>query len=604
MTEMQPGQMLGRYRIARKLGSGAFGSVWLAQDSWLGKNVALKLPHRQGGEFDKLIAEPKMLAGLDHPNIIRLLTVEKAEDTVFMVMDYVEGRSLRERLSSGPLPVPEALAIAKGIVAALVYAHSKGVVHRDLKPANILLAADGGIRITDFGTAHVLKTGDEAVAAGTLYYMAKEQLLGRVMPASDVYGVGVMFFEMLTGKLPFHDTSGSRLIQKILSGDPAPSIADIDSKLPKPLARIVARALERDIRKRWRKAEEMLKAIETFEEGGEIPELPAEAAAATHPAYERFSKKIPRLSETLGKTHDYLFRGTIGERGKKDGQFLLPSGVAVSGTGLLLVTDAIKSCVQVFDRQGKLVRRLGQEGTRLEGREGLRFLNPTAITIDREGRVYVCDTKNSQVQVFSDEGETIAYLGRPLVVMGAHEEEGVIGLNYPRGLAIDEERETLYVADTGNNRLRIFRLDGTPAGTFGSLGERNEEFNTPQGLAVGIEGRLYVADSQNHRIQVFDRDCRFHGSFGRRGTGEGAFSRPPTSVAVTVTGELLVCNDTARIRVFDDSGSYLGAVEGPDGTSAGGARYYSAALSGLDDLYAVDEHNCQLHHFEYKERKL
>ncbi len=185
--EIKSNEMLGKYRLIRQAGGGAFGSVWLAEDTWLSKNVALKIPHNQSVDFRKLVAEPKMLAVLDHPHIIRLLTVEKAGDIVFMVMDYVEGRSLRDILAEGPLSLQQAIGIGKDILGALSYAHEKGIVHRDLKPANIVIDREGHAKITDFGTAHALQAGEETVAAGTLFYMAKEQLLGRVMPASDLY---------------------------------------------------------------------------------------------------------------------------------------------------------------------------------------------------------------------------------------------------------------------------------------------------------------------------------------------------------------------------------------------------------------------------------
>ena len=181
----------------------------MAEDSWLSKRVALKIPHNQKMDFNKLLEEPKLMATLDHPHIIKLLTVEKTGDVMYLVMEYVNGRNLKERLASGPLPAAEAVEIARAILDALAHAHAKGVVHRDLKPANILITPEAQVKITDFGTAHALGSGEETVAAGTLYYMPKEQLLGRAVPASDLYSVGVLLFEMLTGRLPFHDESGA-----------------------------------------------------------------------------------------------------------------------------------------------------------------------------------------------------------------------------------------------------------------------------------------------------------------------------------------------------------------------------------------------------------
>jgi len=591
------GSMLGRYKLIEELGSGSFGSVWLGEDTWLSKKVALKIPHNQKMDASKLLAEPKLLAALEHPNIVRLLTVERIDETMFMVIEFVEGRSLRDRLAKGPVPLPEAVEIARAILEALAHAHAKGVVHRDLKPANILLTEQGLVKITDFGTAHALHGGEETVAAGTLFYMPKEQLLGRVMPASDLYAVGVILFEMLTGKLPFHDDVGARVIQKILSNEPAPEANTVNKAVPPELSAIVRRALDRDLTRRYRKAEDFLEALDAWKEGRAIPE--AASPPPVHPAYDQFSRKVARLAETMGVTHEFAYRGAWGRRGKGDGEFLLPVGIAVSGAGSAFVTDAIRCQVQVFDRQGRPKGRLGTEGTVLD--RGLVFHNPTAIAVSADERLFVCDTKNCRVQVFNPEGELLYHFGRPLVVLGLHEEQGVIGFNYPRGLALDEAEGLVYVADTGNNRIRLFNTEGTPVQTFGGRGERAGEFDAPIGLAVGAEGRLYVADSQNCRIQVFDRGFRFVEAWGHRGTLPGEFSHPPTGIALTVNGEAVVCDDTERMQVFGASGAHIGTVTGPQGVSPV-PKYYGAAFAESEELLAVDENGCQVHQFALKEK--
>ena len=592
------GQLLDRYRLLQTLGSGAFGSVWLAEDTWLSKKVALKIPHNQTLDFGKMIAEPKLLAALDHPNVIKLLTVDRTPEAMFMVMEYVEGKSLKERLAGGRLPVVETVRIALELLGALEYAHDKGVVHRDLKPANILLTPDGRVKITDFGTAHEIDAGDQTVAAGTLFYMSREQLLGRVTPASDLYSVGVMLYEMLTGSLPFHDTAGSRLIQKILSGEPAPLITAADPALPAPLATIVARALERDVKRRWGSAGEMRRALAAFESGQPLPAGPP-PPPPPHPAYERFSRKAPRLAETLATTHEFASRGSWGGRGKQEGQFMLPAGLAADGAGRLWASDAIRCWVQAFDREGAFIKRLGSEGGAMD--EGLRFHNPTALALDRDGRLFVCDTKNSRIVVCTEFGEPVASIGRPLVVVGAHDEQGVVGFNYPRGIALDLEEGILYVADTGNHRIRSFSLAGVPLKPAGSRGDRPGEFDSPLGLAIGGAGRLYVADSQNFRIQVFDRGLKFRESFGRRGTRPGEFMHPPVHVAVTVNGDLVVCDASDRVQILDADGAPIGAGTGRrEGPS--GPHFIAAALVEPEDLYLADEHGCAVQRFSLRER--
>ena len=591
------GQMLGRYKLAAELGTGSFGAVWLAEDSWLSKRVALKIPHNQTMDFNKLLAEPKLMAALDHPHIIKLLTVEKTDDVMYLVMEFVEGRSLRDRLNKGPLPMGEAVDIARSILDALAHAHAKGVVHRDLKPANILITEKKDVKITDFGTAHALGSGEETVAAGTLYYMPKEQLLGRAVPASDIYSVGVILYEMLTGGLPFTGDKGAEVIQKILSSEPAPDVHGLNPAVPPELAAIVRRALERDLARRFRRAEEMLEALDAWKQGKAVVE--AAPPAAPHPAYDRFSKKAPRMADVLGRTHAFALRAAWGSRGKGDGQMLLPVGIAVGSDGRVFVTDAIRGHVQIFSREGKALGRIGSEGTLME--EGLRFLNPTAIAGDTGGRLWVADTKNCRIQVVSVEGQSVATYGRPMVVVGLHEEAGVIGFNFPRGLAVDSAEGLVYVSDSGNNRVKAFNTDGAPIQSFGTRGERPGEFNSPLGLAVGTGGRLYVADSENYRVQVFDRGFRYVASIGRRGVGAGEFARPLTGVAVTANDEVLVCDDTDRMHVFSAEGVFAGHVTGARGP-AGAPKYYSAVFADGEDLLAVDENGCQVHRFQWAEK--
>jgi DNA-binding beta-propeller fold protein YncE len=343
----------------------------------------------------------------------------------------------------------------------------------------------------------------------------------------------------------------------------------------------------------------MLEALDAWKAGKPVPDAPA-PPPPPHPAYEQFSKKAPSLATTLGTSHTFAYKAAYGSRGRGNGQFMLPSCVTVDGTGRLYVSDAIRADIQVLERTGKYIRRMGSEGTIIE--DGLKFLNPSAIAVDRKGRVYVADTKNSRIMVAADNGEMELQFGRPLVVVGLHDEQGTIGFNYPRGLALDQEEGLLYVADTGNNRLRLFNAEGTPVQTFGTRGDRPGEFNAPLGLAVGAAGRLYVADSQNYRIQIFDRGFRFVEAFGKRGGGAGEFYHPPTHAAVTIHGEVLVCDDSDKMHVFSESGKFIAYVAGPRAASPT-PKYFAAAFYEGEDLYAVDENGCQVHHFVFKEKE-
>jgi serine/threonine protein kinase len=213
---------IDKYKLIEVKGSGTFGTVWLAEDTWMGKQVALKIPHNQKEDFTRLIAEPKMLASLTHPNIVQILTVDKAENTFFMVMEYVDGESLAQLMQDATLTLREVVDIVTQILSAVQYAHDKNVIHRDLKPSNILLTHDRKVKISDFGTATMTQAVKGPGIGGTLYYMAKEQVLGHPVPASDIYSVGVVLYEMVTGQLPFIDEVAMVLLNKILKDDPMP----------------------------------------------------------------------------------------------------------------------------------------------------------------------------------------------------------------------------------------------------------------------------------------------------------------------------------------------------------------------------------------------
>jgi hypothetical protein len=206
-----------RYRALERLGSGGMASVWRALDTWTGRIVAIKRlhPHLRGERTasERLRREAAAMATLDHPNVVAVLGVVDDGGSPAMVMEHLGGETLDARLSTrGPLPEPTALAIALAVTEALAAAHAIGLVHRDVKPANILLTSDGPARLMDFGIAADLSVGDPDLTAegviGTLRYLAPERLLGEpAVPATDVWGVGVVLYEMLTGRAAYPGTT-------------------------------------------------------------------------------------------------------------------------------------------------------------------------------------------------------------------------------------------------------------------------------------------------------------------------------------------------------------------------------------------------------------
>lgn len=256
------GQTIGKYRIESSLGSGGFGSVYLAEDTWIGKKVAIKVPHKQLGNVEEMAREPRLLASLGHPNIVTVLTAEKQDDIFFIVMEYVEGETLEAILvREGALSLTRAMDFTCQICNAIDHAHKVGILHRDIRPGNMLVTPTGMLKVTDFGTSRFL----EAMAHGTTIigsppWMAPEQFQGRAVFASDVYAIGITMYQMLTGVLPY-ETPTPRDLERIISGELVVAPRLKNPKIPRAINDIVLKALAPDLAVRYPRAADLLQDI-------------------------------------------------------------------------------------------------------------------------------------------------------------------------------------------------------------------------------------------------------------------------------------------------------------------------------------------------------
>ena len=286
------GQTIGKYRILSPLGSGGFGSVYLAEDTWIDKKVAIKVPHKQNLDFSDMVKEPRLLAALSHPNIVTVLTAEKEDGIFFIVMEYVPGETVEQIiLRDGALDLPRALDFTCQMCNGLDHAHRAGVLHRDLRPGNMLVSDNGILKISDFGTSRFLEIAAHGTTViGSPPYMAPEQFLGKAVFASDVYSIGVTMYQMLTGALPY-ETPAPGDIERLMTGELVKAPRLKNAKIPRVLNDIVLKALAPDISGRYQRAGDLLDDVLAIRESA--PRKPARAG--TPAADEHVSEIQSRL---------------------------------------------------------------------------------------------------------------------------------------------------------------------------------------------------------------------------------------------------------------------------------------------------------------------
>jgi beta-lactam-binding protein with PASTA domain/predicted Ser/Thr protein kinase len=317
----------GRYRVIRKLGTGGMASVYLAEDQELGRRVAIKLldeRHAQDDQFiERFRREAESAAGLSHANVVSIYDRGEAEGTYYIVMEYLEGKTLKELLvSRGPTPVRVAIDYTRQILSALEFAHRHGIVHRDIKPHNVVVAPDGRLKVTDFGIA---RSGSSQMTEagsiiGTAQYLSPEQAQGKpVHPSSDLYSVGIVLYEMLTGTVPFTGETALEVAMKHLNTIPEPPSEKRPpgiGEVPHELDLVVLRALAKDPADRYETAREMDADLGRVAQGLPVAHETEEAATAvlTGAGLEAVTQVVPsasrgaagaRVPPPRGRYYDY-----------------------------------------------------------------------------------------------------------------------------------------------------------------------------------------------------------------------------------------------------------------------------------------------------------
>ncbi len=265
---------IGRYEVTSVMGQGAMGTVYKAVDPLIERVVAIKtinleLSIDERAEFEeRFYREAKSAGRLNHPNIVTIYDVGETDEAAYIAMEYLEGESLREMLDSGVvLPIQRICSIAAQVASALDYAHENGVVHRDIKPANIMISRNRDVKLMDFGIA-LIPTGSRTQAGtvlGSPKYMAPEQVTGKAADGrADIFSLGAVLYEMLTGSTPFNGDNLTAIMYKILN-DPPEMPSALNARVPRELDRIVARALAKRPEDRYQTAKEFAKDLKHYE---------------------------------------------------------------------------------------------------------------------------------------------------------------------------------------------------------------------------------------------------------------------------------------------------------------------------------------------------
>ncbi len=296
-----PGEYVGPYKIIERLGHGGMATVWKGYHPPLDRYVAIKVLHPAFVDdtafLERFHKEAKIVARLVHPHIAAVYDFSEEDGMPYLVMRYVEGETLKTVLRRAPLPLGRILEVLRPAGEALAYAHGQGVLHRDIKPSNIMETPEGEIFLTDFGLARMMEDVDAAFSrdmmVGTPQYISPEQARGEELDrGTDIYSLGVVLFEMLTGRVPFEgDTAQAIIRDQILSPPPRPS--QFAPTIPEAVERVVLKALAKERGDRYRSVEEMMAALESAASEAALPS-PERAIVAPSSMAPQAVSELPR----------------------------------------------------------------------------------------------------------------------------------------------------------------------------------------------------------------------------------------------------------------------------------------------------------------------
>lgn len=322
---LQPGQIVGQYKIQERVGSGGMAFVYRAEHLTLGRTVAVKIMHAGFADDPDLMArfrrEARVVAQLEHPNIVPIFDFNEADGQPYLVMKFIQGRTLKWHMRKRALSLAEIDTICTAVAAALTYAHAQGVLHRDVKPGNIIVADDATPYLTDFGLARIASQGESSLSVGmivgTPHYLSPEQASGdyEIGAGADVYALGVMLYEMVVGRVPFSAETPHAIVHNHIYNAPPPP-TEINPEVPEDVAQVLLKALEKDPADRYPTPDTLMSAFKLAVRQSGLTELRDDRSEIAAQSMARLNNHVPPRAPQTPPPQQVVAELDLGEVGR------------------------------------------------------------------------------------------------------------------------------------------------------------------------------------------------------------------------------------------------------------------------------------------------
>lgn len=552
------------YDVLEKVGSGGMASVYRANRQSDGEVVALKIPMEQYVADAKFIRrfhrEAEVAQRLDHENIVRTFEHGSVGVKHYMAMEFVDGRSLEGYIESGELSIPLSAEVMKSVVSALQHIHSVGIIHRDIKPANIMIIHGGivskeppemksnAVKLMDFGIAggkvlsRLTMTG---ARVGTPVYMSPEQARGlKIDHRSDVYSLGLVFYEMMTGQTAFKGGYEAIVHQQIFQTPPPPR--QLNLTIPKTLDNLVMQMIAKDPSDRPKLSQVLTVLDENWNEEAASINLPSRIVITVSSR-----QGVLRVLDTEGSLHSSIGNVGLGE----DAFSAAPLSVALDSKGNYLaavfeyrVGEDNHEMIHKLDAAGKPIKSFGSYGMGAG-----EFLYPVSLAVAHDDRVYVLDSETHFVQCFDDEGHFLFNFG------GRGEGKGTF--NDPRVVKVDKTGN-VYVLDYGNKQVQRFSSEGHYQTRWAfKMGSEQEGMRTLDGFNLDDLGNLYISDATGGKVRKITPESKVELSYAIDPL-QGEATDTLLDLGVDDKGFLYACRRGGHlIRKYDLSGKLKETLE-------------------------------------------